>query len=183
MTRDEILEKLHNISSAAELTYMPSEFAIECSCVSSKGTSYEWRGLYDWPFYKVKVVDSEVYETIKGKMVKEGFLDPDDIKNTDLEFILKILESKEATVDLITVFGDLKHLHDFKNYLYVICDPEKHVYHLYNSFQSLSDAFASFYACDMTWEDYSDDELNEWLSKLESGYSELPMYSVNDEEG
>ena len=47
MTREEMLKKLHSIKPGAELTALTSEGALECEYVTSKGTAYEWIGMYD----------------------------------------------------------------------------------------------------------------------------------------
>ena len=49
MTRKEMLNILHNIPVKAQITYLPSEGAIECLYVTSKGTKEEWIGIDEWP--------------------------------------------------------------------------------------------------------------------------------------
>lgn len=49
MTREEMLDKLHNTQVAVHLTVLESESALECIYMTSKGTKEEWIGINEWP--------------------------------------------------------------------------------------------------------------------------------------
>ena len=59
MTRDEMLEKLHKIPVKVQLTMLPTEGALECLYMNSKGNRYEWIGINDWPASVIKENDSK----------------------------------------------------------------------------------------------------------------------------
>ena len=49
MNRQEMLNRLHSLPVRVKITYLPSEEALECQYVTSKGSKEEWIGLGDWP--------------------------------------------------------------------------------------------------------------------------------------
>ena len=68
MDRKEKLEILHSIPVKVSITVLPSEYALECQYMTSRGEKYEWIGLDEWPATKFEESGVTKYAlTIEGE--------------------------------------------------------------------------------------------------------------------
>lgn len=176
MEREEMLEKLKNINVGVKLVALTSEVALECTYVTSEGIGYEWRSLYDWPTCAViKNVSSELLCTVKEKLASKT-LTLSDIEKTSLEQFY--FGEKISVGDFFSHVQDVDTL--CGNELYALSIDEK-VY-FYVDYKSFENAFQKNYAiCDTYWENMSDEDLEEWINRLENEEWSIPLDEFNGE--
>ena len=193
MTREEMLEKLHSIKPGVELTALTNEGALECEYVTSKGTAYEWIGMYDWPVARLRGVTSSLLKNIQAKLIKDT-LSLSDIKETffyDLYVSFVPEDSDEGYTDNCTLNVAFKSLLDMKDFdnceLYAIFDSysDNPKFEFFADYESMALTFRENYICtNMEWEAFDDEELALWIERLEDNYQGIPFatYGPEDEE-
>ena len=192
MTRDEMLEKLHSIKPGAELTALTSEGALECEYVTSKGTAYEWIGMYDWPVARLGGVTNSWLKNIQAKLTNNT-LSLSDIEETvfyDLYVSFVSVdcddEGRNDNAAVITAFKSLLDVKDIDNCeLYAIFDAysDNPIFEFYADYDSMALAFGENYiSVSMEWEAYDDEDLALWIERLEDNYQEIPFASYGPED-
>lgn len=194
MTREEMLEKLHSIKPGVELTALTNEGALECECVTSKGTAYEWIGMYDWPVARLRGVTNSLLKDIQIKLSKDT-LSLCDIEGTvfcDLYDGFVSSESDEGHNDnyiLNAAFKSLLNVKDFDNCeLYAIFDSysDNPMFEFFADYESMASAFGENYiGINTEWDAFDDEELALWIERLEDNFQGIPFASYvlgNEEE-
>ena len=193
MTREEMLEKLHSIKPGVELTALTSEGALECEYVTSKGTAYEWIGMYDWPVARLRGVTNFLVKNIQAKLEKDA-LSLSDIKDTvfyDLYASFVSGDSDEGHNDnyaLNVAFKSLLHMKDLDNCeLYAIFDSysDKPMFEFFADYESMTSAFGENYiSINTEWDAFDDEDLALWIERLEDNYQGIPFasYGQGDDE-
>ena len=171
-----MLEKLNSINVGVELVALTSEDALECTYVTSEGTGYEWRSLYDWPTCAIiKNVSTELFNKVKEKLARKtlSFL---DIKGTSLE---QFYFGEQISIG--DFFSNMQEIDTiYNNELYALSIGEK-VY-FYDNYKSFETAFKKNYAiCDTYWENMSDEELEEWINRLDNEEWNIYLEEFNGE--
>lgn len=187
-----MLEKLHLIKPGAELTALTSEGALECEYVTSKGTAYEWIGMYDWPVARLGGVTNSWLKNIQAKLTNNA-LSLSDIEETvfyDLyvSFVSADCDD-EGRNDNAALFAAFKSLLDVKDIdnceLYAIFDiySDNPRFEFYADYDSMALAFGENYiSVSMEWEAYDDEDLALWIERLEDNYQEIPFASYGPED-
>lgn len=194
MTREEMLEKLRSIKPGAELTALTSEGALECEYVTSKGTAYEWIGMYDWPVARLCGVTNSLLKSIQAKLV-EDTLSISDIEETGfydlyVSFVSGDSEDEDRN-DNAALNVALKSLLDVKDFdnceLYAIFDSysDNPIFEFFADYESMASAFGESYISVSTeWDAFDDEDLALWIERLEDNYQGIPFasYGPEDEE-
>lgn len=194
MNREEMLEKLHSIKPGVELTVLPSEGALECEYVTSKGTSYEWIGMYDWPVACLCGITNTFLKNIQAKLAT-GTLSLTDIENTvfyDLYISFVSGEGEdEDHSDNAVLNVALKSLLDVKDCddgeLYAIFDSysDNPLFEFFADYNAMASAFGENYiSVNTEWDAFDDEDLALWIERLEDNYQGIPFasYGPEDEE-
>ena len=180
MNREEMLQKLHTISIGVELTALTSENALECEYVMSTGTRYEWIGLYDWPVYALNLPEDFNLESIK-KALADGTFNDSQIAGTDLEKLyseyLSTGHEETSPNDFLSQLISISTLE--ASVLYAFISEDKVLF--FGSYKLLEAAFADQYVDGATpWESYSDEDLAEWIERLETEFEGIPLSSFKE---
>lgn len=185
MSRDEMLNKLHSIHVGVSMVALTSEGALECTCVTPFGSSYEWMDLNDWawPVYELLLPPELELQEIRKKISKAELLQ-NDIAKTELESLyLSCISEDERTP---------KRLNAFLSELVLFVTPQcGSVYVLFNGkvanffseYEALEKAFSEYWRV-TPWENYSDVALAEMLARIENGYDKIPIlsFAIGNEE-
>ena len=172
MTRDEMLSILHRLKLGVELVALTAEEALECTYITSKGICYEWRGLYDWPHYKLKNSNFDKLQDI-WKKVKNNTLTLGDLEDT--EFRTLCSSEMGADPDFLNMF--------FRNIDKICCSDEKTIYvsvdddvaFFFETYSAFEKAFEERLSLDRSWEDMPDDELAEWIERVSNDELRFPF--------
>lgn len=186
MTREIMLEKLHTIKPGVELTVLPNEEALECEYVTKEGCSYEWIGMYDWPVVVISNIQKLHFGRIKEKLSRNSLAfsdiegtqfrklfssfieqDSEKISDTDAEKILNYSFRALQNIDL-SVSGEIFAM--FDSYA------EKPTFAFFADYDSMATAFSENYIeINTRWEDFEDEDLAQWLARLENDFQGIPF--------
>ncbi len=176
-----MLSKLHNIHVGVSLVALTTEGALECTCVTPKGTSYEWMSLYDWdwPAYKIQLPPKSQLQIIKDK-TSDAILQQADIENTELKslFLGCISEDERDGVRLSTFFSELPQFSSLENEIVFVMFYDG-VVHFYKDYASLEAAFSEHWGV-TPWEECSDDVMEDILCRIDN-FDEIPLISFSEE--
>lgn len=186
MTREEMLNKLHNINPGVELVALSSEYALERTFVSSKGCAYDWVSFDEpWPAVKITDLTNDQLDLIKNKLSNKS-LSKADLKGSQL---LAMFEANESDIDICDAFIGLQNiiLGD-ENALFVLLDDSAVTpqFNFYSDYTLFSNAFEDIFMCvDTEWEELGDEDLMSWIDRLESEFSDIPFceYTTDNIEG
>ena len=184
MTRDEMISRLHQIDVGVSLVALTSEGALECSCVTPKGSSYEWLSLDDWqwPVYSIKLPCTEIIQLIQAKL-KNGLLESDDIADTELERLYSdcVAENEQSSEKLnkfLLGFAEIKV--ENEDSVYVLVDAVKARF--FAEYEELEAAFTQSWGV-TAWEDFSDDHLASVLDAVDNEeFDPIPCCTFNTSE-
>ena len=185
MTREEKLYKLYQTKTRVELTDLTSEMAYECLCINSRGYQYNWIAYDSWPAIEIKGILENQFMYIQEK-VKAGALQIEDIKGTQLYRLYR------------SFFQQDRFLNDFFSDMCRIDSPiDRKIYgligmhhndegvprvSLYTDYEKFVIEFEKNFITNITsWESMSDDELDEWIERIEEFVEVIPC-AVYDEE-
>jgi hypothetical protein len=177
MNREEMLQKLHSIKIGVELTALVSEDALECEYVMSSGTRYEWIGLNDWPAYSLSLSPDIDFALLKQELANRS-LDLSRIVGTDLEKLYnEYMASNDEGVSLVEFLSglvDVSAIEENVLYALVLEDGVR----FFGSNAQLEAAFESqCLGATTAWETYSEEELAQWIDRLETEFSSIPLAS------
>ena len=169
MTRDEMISRLHQINVGVSLVALTSEGALECSCVTPEGSSYEWLSLDDWqwPVYRLNLPCTEISQLLQAKL-KNGLLEASDVANTELErlYFDCVEEDERSSAKLnkfLLGFAEVKT--ENEDSVYVLVDAGDARFFI--EYEELEEAFTeSWYVT--PWEDCSDDYLASILDAIDN---------------
>ena len=187
MTREEMLNKLHEIKISAQPTAITDDMGLQYEYVTPEGYGEGFGNMGDWPFHKIENVSQEDLAFIKEKILKNR-LTVEDIEDTAFEsffnFIPMDISDDENDVEISSFFKDLISVKTPKDgIVYAFCDAgqwEPEVY-FYNSYDEIEEAFVDMYVTYIDrWEDLSDKELEEWLIRIEE-LNSIPLRVFNRE--
>lgn len=181
MTREDMLNKLHNIEPAVKLTALTSEGALECEYITKKGTNYEWISMDSpWPAIKITDLDNDKLAIIKEKL-KNQSLTCNDLEGTQLlsmydghtdepeENISSLNQSLLGLID-ITLAED--------NDFFVLCDTNSYepTFRFFSDYKLFAQAFEEeFIHVSKRWEELSDVELLSWIERLKFRFEDIPF--------
>lgn len=177
MNREEMLQKLHSIKIGVNLTTLVSENALECEYVMSSGTRYEWIGLNDWPAYSLSLSLDIDFALLKQELANES-LDSSRIAGTDLEKLYnEYVTANDKGISLVAFLSGLVDVSAIEeNILYALVLEDS--VRFFGSYAQLEAAFESqCLAATTAWETYSDEELAQWIDRLETEFSGIPLAS------
>lgn len=183
MTREEIIQILHQANVAAELTVLPSEMALECTYITPKGYKYEWMALDHWPAYIISFCNQEDFQSIKEKILNRNFGFP-DLRETVLYSLYTALVDGNPPTPTVESLCKL-----FNNLTKLDYPDEGRIYVLYSAgiveffpdYKLFEAAFAKSYATDViSWENLSDEELKEWLDRTKCEFDRIPCLELDE---
>lgn len=177
MNREEMLQKLHSIKIGVELTALVSENALECEYVMSSGIRYEWIGLNDWPAYSLSLSPDFDFTLLK-KELANGSLDISRIAGTDLEKLYnEYVASGHEGVSLLDFLSGLEEVCALDgNTLYALTSEDG--VRFFGTYEQLEATFESqCLGATTAWETYSDEELAQWINRLETEFNGVPLAS------
>lgn len=176
MTRDEMLNKLHNINVGVRLVALPSEAALECMCVTPAGSSYEWLSLsdWDWPAFRINLPSKEELSKIKGKLA-QGSLIKADIEGTELLslYLSCVDQSEDSSEKLNTLLSDLIAFDGEAGEQAFVLNTDNAV-QFFKTYGELEKAFTHYWPV-TPWEEHSDNALEEILGQIENGFDKIPL--------
>lgn len=174
LEREELLKRLHALPFCMYLTALPSEGCLEVNVVSSKGTAYSWESFDEFAFYAycLEGISKDKIMIIKERIASES-LYVDDLNGTQLE---ELIPPENKSEELSDIFVDFLELPD-ENLESAYCyrDIETGVVYVSDTEEGLSEVLNDKYTVDTTWEEYSDEQLKEFLDEYESAECEIPF--------
>ena len=189
-----MLKKLHSIKPGVELTILPSEGALECEYVSKNGCTYEWIGMYDWPIARLSNIFPDYLEAIKKKL-QAGTLTFGDIDGTPIHALIDKYLSDYSDEDdknytdagvLRSLLGSLKNITLSRDgELYAIFDTyaTHPCFEFFTDYETMCVYFCEDYkGTNCSWEAMSDDDLEQWLERLENEFQGVPFYDIGTED-
>lgn len=176
MTREEMLNKLHNINPGVELVALTSEYALERTFVCSKGFAYDWVSFDElWPAIKISDLTNSRLSLIKDKLRNKN-LSKDDLKGSQL---LSMFEANSSDTDICDAFIGLQDIVLGKeNDLFVLCDiyADSPTYTFYSDYTLFVKAFEEKYMrVDTEWQELNDEDLMSWIDRLGNEFSDIPL--------
>lgn len=174
MSRENLLNRLHNLPFCMYLTALTSEYCIEINLVSAKGTSYRWEGYddFEFPAYCLKGLSKNKVSIIKERILSKSLYLP-DLNRTQLK---KILDITDKTEELSDAFIDFLQLPDEKiETVYCYKNPETGAIYFSDKQERISDILNSQYPVDTPWEELSDEQLTAYLEEYEENECEIPF--------
>lgn len=182
MTREELLDQLHNIAVRVSLVALPSEGALECTCVTPRGSCCEWFDLYNWtwPAYSIMLPPQEKWNEIRLKLKAETLLMP-DIEGTELgDFYMEaVAEDKQSETHLRAFFSGLSDVSASGGGEVFALVWEKTV-QFFLSEETLEEAFTEQWGV-TPWEEYATDELETMLHRINEEFEPLPLTSFQED--
>ncbi len=178
MKREELLEKLHEVTFAAFLTDLVTEECIEAITMTASGTNCRWMGYDEWKVYEIRPCGSGTWTEIREK-IRDGVLTASDLKGTDLGRVLK----DAADVDCSRFFSGLLDLPgECPEVLYCYCASEEEPLSFFTDQEQLGRALAEVFSeVDTTWEEMETEDLQDWLDQYEEEGEEIPCLSFDDD--
>ncbi|MBO4288805.1 MAG: hypothetical protein J5865_01725, partial [Lachnospiraceae bacterium] len=142
--------------------------------VSSRGTSYEWKGYDDFVFqaYCLKGLSKNKVALIKEHIISKSlFLS--DLNRTQLR---RLLPDADKETELSEIFVDFLQLPDEKiEALYCYKNPDTGKIYVSDTPEGISDVLNDQYPVETLWEDLSDEELEAYLEEYGDGECEIPF--------
>lgn len=188
MNREEMLSKLHSIRVASQPTVITYDMGLQYEYVTHVGHGEGFGNMGDWPAYRLEDLTEEKINIIKTK-IQAKILTVADLGGTDLrlfyDYVFNVWRPDSCIPDICVFFENLLSVSLKPNgQLYIMCDAcqwEPEAY-FYSTYEELEEAFIDYYASDVEpWEDLEDDELEEWLHRIEDGLDTIPFVILRDE--
>ncbi len=182
MKREELLEKLHEVTFAAFLTDLVTEECIEAITMTARGTNCRWMGYDEWKVYEIRPCGSGTWTEIREK-IRGGVLTASDLKGTDLGRVLKDAAEEAADVDCSRFFSGLLELPgECPGVLYCYCASEEEPLSFFTDQEQLAKALAeAFSEVDTTWEEMETEDLQDWLDQYEEEGKEIPCIGFDED--
>lgn len=180
MTREEMLNILHNINPGVELVALTSEHALERTFVCGRGFAYEWVSFDEpWPAIRISDLTNIQLSLIKDKLRNKS-LSKDDLKSSQL---LSMFEEYGGDTDICDACIGLQDI-DLENDLFVLCNiyADEPTYTFYSDYALFVKDFEEKYIhVDTEWQELNDENLISWINRLEYEFSDIPLreYDVN----
>lgn len=172
--REALLDQLHGIIFAADMTYLPTEGCLDLQIMTSKGISHRWIGEEEWNVYKMHGLSKDRWNTIRKKMASDKLL-LEDIDGTVLQTLLSCIGSEERFPDII-VHSKMMITEPLET-IYAYFSTYEDQLFFYNDVTDLAKKLADEYSdIDTDWDEMGKEELEYWLSVY--GDSGIPMYDL-----
>lgn len=188
MTREEMLNKLHSIRLGAQPTVITNDMGLQYEYVTKEGHGEGFGDMGDWPAYRLMNISAETLTYIQ-KQIRERTLKEEDLTGTDLylfyRYVFDIPRPESCIPEICDFFEDLLSISLGDNGLiFVLCDArqwEPEAY-FYSTYDELEEAFADYYVSYIEeWENLDDDELEEWVHRIE-GLGTIPFIILRHQE-
>ena len=182
MTREEMIEKLHQIHVGVSLVALTTEGALECTCVTPSGMSYEWQDMYewDWPAYCINLPEQNKLIELQHK-VKNHSLVMSDIEGTELlQLYLNCIADSIRSDDMLNSFFSnivLMPLKDAKS-AYVLLEDQVALF--FDDYDLFEAKFAELWPV-TPWEECSDETLEEMLEQA-NDFDGIPLTTFSEDE-
>ena len=174
MTRDEMLSRLHSIRVGAQPTVITNDMGFQYEYVTKEGHGEGFGNMGDWPAYRLKNISSETLSYIQ-KQIREQTLKEEDLKGTDLHLFYRYVfdrpRPESCIPEICDFFGSLLSVSiEDKGSVFVLCDARqwKPEAFFYSTYDELEEEFADSYVSYIEeWDNLDDDELEEWVHRVE----------------
>lgn len=190
MTREEMLNELHSINIGAQATVATMDMGLQYEYVTKEGWGENFGCMGDWPAYALHEISDDLIIALKAKIMTKS-LSLADFAGTNLEkfynYVFNVERPSEYIPSLSDFFEGIIHICSVPNgTLYVLCDarqwePEAQ---FFDSYDALAQAFLDQYNYGIQeWEDMDDDELADWIEKIDNELSGISLieFESNDE--
>ena len=188
MCREEILEKLRNIRVGAQPTCITMDMGLQYEYVTPEGYGEGLGNMGEWPVYVIQNITEDFLCSIQKRIAAKE-LSLEDLEGTDLgklcNAITEIPRLPGYEFNVCEFLKDLCHIAKVTdNTLYVLCDagqwePEVHFFETYDE---MEEAFVNYYVTYVNeWESFTDDEITEWLERIQDELDGIPCISFTDE--
>lgn len=189
MTREEMLNKLHSINIGAQATVATMDMGLEYEYVTKEGWGENVGCMGDWPAYVLHGISDDLFAAIKDKIQKNTLL-ADDFSGTDLEkfynYVFSVERFSDYVPSLCEFFEGITQIESLTNgSLYVLCDarqwePEAQ---FFSSYDMLAEAFIDQYNYGIQeWEELDDDELADWVEKIDEELSGISLIEFDSDD-
>lgn len=189
MTREEMLNKLHSIDIGAQATVATMDMGLQYEYVTNIGWGENFGSMGDWPAYELHGISNTILTTIQNK-IRDNTLSLDDFFGTDLEkfynYVFCVDRPPEYCSSICDFFKNITRISSLTNdTIYVLCDarawePEAL---FFNSYDELANEFIEQYGYGFEeWEDLTDNELAEWIEKIDNELSGISLIEFNSDD-
>lgn len=187
MNRQEILDKLHNIKIGASISAYTYDMGIQYVYVTPEGYGESLGNMGDWPVFCIENITVDFLEFIREKIINKTLVEQDIANSKLYDFFRYVFNNKsedrcyKELYEFLQDFVNVTSLED--NKLYILCDslqwkPEAS---FFGSYRDVERAFADHYIFNVTkWEDCTDEELDDWLYRIEEELSGMIIKSFED---
>lgn len=177
--RNDLLDRLHQITFAAFLTVLSSEDALELTTLTSEGISYQWIGYDDWTVYKLALCHPQKWQEISSA-IASNTLSLSHLAGTSFERLIKsTIGQNEATSYSSLLSGLLEIPTVPSETLYCYYYPDEQVFSFAKNLDDLKVILAKVYIAETPWSDMDTDDLEFWLDRYEDEGHEIPCYSFD----
>lgn len=182
MSREEMINLLRKIDVCARPTIATEDMGLQYDYATSEGAGTGFGGMGDWPVHLFNPIKPEEWSQIRSA-IQRGSLSEQNLKGTELMAFYDGIHTLQPIV-LSELFKGLLTLPDsLTQSFYCLYDRGKWYDRLDNprfflSEQEVKEAFKREYVFDITpWETMTDDELEEWVDRVQTEMSEFPVYT------
>lgn len=183
-----MLAKLHNIKVGACITVATFDMGFQYAYATPDGCGETFGNMGSWPAFCIEDFSNDFLKELKEKIKNKTLVEDDLGDGYILQFYKTAFAEKSPErcyENVYDFFQELVKVECIENdTLYILCDiaqwkPEAKFYGSYDDFeQGFIDEYV--YQID-AWEDFSDDELEEWLDRIEDGLSGIPLVNFAEE--
>lgn len=171
--RETLLKRIHSISFYMYLTALTSEGCLEVEVITSKGTSYSWMGFEDFCFdvYCINGFGKIKLCNLKNKITLKT-LCKQNLRGTKLGKLLfkRITEGR----DLSEIFQGLLALPETSHERLFCYIKEENKLVFFENEEKLAENLSKDYPVDTKWEELSDEQINEYLDRVDGCKFEIP---------
>ena len=180
MKREEMIAKLKSVDIRATPTVITMDMGLQYDYVTAEGAGTRFGGMGNWPVHLFNSMKPEKWKQIRSA-IQDGSLSEEHLKGTELVAFIDCISTMQPLV-LSEVLKNLLRLPEtLTSQFFCLYDTGKwytssDIPKFFLSEQEMKDAFIAEYVFDITpWEDIPDDELKEWLNRLQGDMMEFPV--------
>mgnify|MGYP000491644776 CR=1 FL=1 len=181
MNREEMLKKLHEVSFCAVATVATMDMGLQFDYINSEGAGTGLGAFGGWPAFILRQIEYSQWKIIREKVASDT-LCIDDLIGTDLENLANAIKGfhQDQFDNLSCTFANLTMLPDkltdsfYCRYDLRAWDDTPDFFEKEIDFL---EEFDSIYCGELQiWDDMGDDELKEWLERIEGDEGDLKVF-------